>query len=178
MWGSWFQINIRIPISSTTLMMNGAMACPCVFGLLCRSARDSEYFMKVVIATEPWRTEPDMVPIPWRPVQLPKTLAIGVSLVMGLCDHTHRSRQLSTKSRRCWVLKKILRSYHGSLLNTLQDTTSFEDFISGTGAKRITVSWQDLESQYCYYHLGYSNPVIQPTGPLKRIGTGIVRVKS
>jgi amidase len=72
------QTSGRVPISGTTLMMNGSMACPCVFGPICRSARDSEYFMKVVIATEPWRTEPDMVPIPWRPVELPKTLTIGV----------------------------------------------------------------------------------------------------
>jgi hypothetical protein len=58
--------------------MEGWMSFPVVMGALCRLARDLEYFMKTVLATEPWWTRQEIVPLPWREVELPEKMTIGV----------------------------------------------------------------------------------------------------
>jgi amidase len=46
--------------------------------------RDNEYFMKTVLATEPWRNSHDLVPLPWREFALPEKLTIGFILDDGV----------------------------------------------------------------------------------------------
>jgi hypothetical protein len=56
--------------------MEECMSFPVVMGALCRSARDAEYFMKTVIGTEAWRTSQEIVPLPWRDVELSETIGV------------------------------------------------------------------------------------------------------
>ena len=57
--------------------MKGCEAFPEVIGVICNTTRDSEYFMRNVLATEPWRNQPDMVPLPWRDPSPPRKITIG-----------------------------------------------------------------------------------------------------
>ncbi|OBT89845.1 hypothetical protein VE02_00784 [Pseudogymnoascus sp. 03VT05] len=72
------QTSGRIPASGNTMPMNGCASFPVVVGPLCRSARDSEFFMKTIIGTSPWRKNPDVMPIPWDTFRVPKKLTIGI----------------------------------------------------------------------------------------------------
>jgi amidase len=67
----------RIPIFRGSALMRGCKSFPIVAGALCKTAEDSEYFMATVLAAEPWKTAPSIVPIPWRQPELTKVV-IGV----------------------------------------------------------------------------------------------------
>jgi amidase len=67
----------RIPPAGCCFTMPGCNTFPVVIGPVCRSARDNDHFMKVIIDAEPWKTEQDMVPIPWRSTPLPEKIRIG-----------------------------------------------------------------------------------------------------
>jgi amidase len=68
----------RIPVAGCTLPMSGCNTFPVVVGPVCRSLRDNEYFLKTIIDAEPWKTEHEIVPIPWRDIQLPERITIGI----------------------------------------------------------------------------------------------------
>jgi hypothetical protein len=82
--------------------MDGNSAFPIVGGPVCHSVRDQNLFMKTIvrvrgipqaylkslqIGTEPWRTEPEVPPVPWRNYVLPagKKLTFGIYMDDGLC---------------------------------------------------------------------------------------------
>jgi amidase len=52
---------------------------------LANSARDLELFCRVVLASEPWRHEPQLIEIPWKTdVQTPSKLRIGLLACDGI----------------------------------------------------------------------------------------------
>lgn len=71
------QTSNRVPLSGCVLPMKGCESFPVVVGPVCRSARDNEYFLKVMLDSQPWRTEPELVPMPWRDITLPEKLRVG-----------------------------------------------------------------------------------------------------
>lgn len=75
----------RIPTANGTRPMNGCESFPVVVGPICRSARDFEYFQKVILDTQPWKIHPAMIPIPWRYEPTPARLTIGVFADDGVC---------------------------------------------------------------------------------------------
>lgn len=68
----------RTPATGVHLPMIGNDASAAGFAPLCRSARDDEFFMKFIVDQEPWKTEPVMPPVPWKVLETPKKLTIGV----------------------------------------------------------------------------------------------------
>jgi amidase len=58
--------------------MAGQEAVPGVNGPLARTLADIIFYTKAIITSEPWLIDPKCVPIPWRPVEPPKKLKIGV----------------------------------------------------------------------------------------------------
>ncbi|OBT94072.1 hypothetical protein VE01_07080 [Pseudogymnoascus verrucosus] len=67
----------RIPLAGSNFPMKGCEAFPEVVGVICKTTRDTEYFMRNVLDTQPWRNQPDMVPLPWRGAPTPKKITIG-----------------------------------------------------------------------------------------------------
>ena len=67
----------RIPLDGIQHVILGNDAIPCVGGPVCRSARDNEYFIKTILAGEPWKATHSVVPLPWRTVALPEKITIG-----------------------------------------------------------------------------------------------------
>ena len=63
----------------------GNEAFAAVFGPITRTARDTEAFMKFIVGTEAWKVEPSLVPMPWRQVETPKRLVVGVFADDGIC---------------------------------------------------------------------------------------------
>lgn len=78
------QTSNRVPTGGCVLPMNGCEAFPVVVGPVCRSARDNEHFLKVVMDAQPWTSDPVVVPIPWRAIDLPKKLKVGILADDGL----------------------------------------------------------------------------------------------
>jgi amidase len=58
--------------------MAGQEAVPSVNGSLARSLADITYYTKAIIDSKPWLIDPKCVPIPWRVIEPPKKLKIGV----------------------------------------------------------------------------------------------------
>jgi Asp-tRNA(Asn)/Glu-tRNA(Gln) amidotransferase A subunit family amidase len=42
------------------------------------SPRDLKLYSKIIVDTKPWLVDPKIVPIPWRPVELPRQLSFAV----------------------------------------------------------------------------------------------------
>ncbi|KAF2679631.1 amidase [Lentithecium fluviatile CBS 122367] len=70
----------RIPTDGWGYMMAGADTVESVLGPLSNTLFGLKIFMKTVIDAQPWQTEPALIPMPWRDVQLPRDrpLKIGV----------------------------------------------------------------------------------------------------
>jgi Asp-tRNA(Asn)/Glu-tRNA(Gln) amidotransferase A subunit family amidase len=70
----------RLPTDGWGYMMAGADSVEAVLGPLSTSIKGLEIFMKAVIDTEPWLTEPALIPMPWRTYAVPhdRPLRIGV----------------------------------------------------------------------------------------------------
>jgi amidase len=58
--------------------MAGQEAVPSVNGPLARTLADISFYTKAIIDSEPWLVDPKCVPIPWRVVEPPSKLKIGV----------------------------------------------------------------------------------------------------
>lgn len=68
----------RLPTDGWGYMMAGADNVETCLGPLSTSFAGLELFMKTIIDSQPWLTEPALIPMPWREIQLPETLKIGV----------------------------------------------------------------------------------------------------
>jgi amidase len=70
----------RLPTDGWGYMMAGADSVETVLGPLSTSFDGLEIFMKTIIDSEPWLTEPALIPMPWRVYDLPqdRSLKIGV----------------------------------------------------------------------------------------------------
>ncbi|KAF2246347.1 amidase [Trematosphaeria pertusa] len=70
----------RIPTDGWGYLMAGADVIESVLGPLSTSLTGLTLFMKTIVDAEPWLTEPALIPMPWRDIELPKDrpLRIGV----------------------------------------------------------------------------------------------------
>ncbi|KAF2750226.1 amidase [Sporormia fimetaria CBS 119925] len=68
----------RIPTDGWGYLMAGADHVESVLGPLSTSLSGLRVFMKAIIDSQPWLTEPALFPMPWRKVELPSTVKIGV----------------------------------------------------------------------------------------------------
>jgi amidase len=70
----------RLPTDGWGYMMAGADTVETVLGPLSSSLDGLKIFMKTIIDTEPWLTEPALIPVPWRDYIVPqgRPLKIGV----------------------------------------------------------------------------------------------------
>jgi amidase len=90
----------RIPLNEAKLAMPGYDSTPASAGPVCRSLRDNELFIKVMLDAQPWLVQPGLVPIPWRPVEL-TNVKIGVSFDDGICrPHPPIKRAIEYVSKR------------------------------------------------------------------------------
>lgn len=68
--------------------MAGQEAVPSVNGPLARTLADISFYTKAVIGSEPWLVDPRCIPIPWRVIEPPKKLKIGVLWHDGIVTPT------------------------------------------------------------------------------------------
>lgn len=70
----------RLPTDGWGYMMAGADTVETVLGPLSTSSKGLQIFMKAIIDSEPWLTEPALIPMPWRKYTITQeqTLRIGV----------------------------------------------------------------------------------------------------
>ncbi|KAI4957925.1 hypothetical protein J4E86_005065 [Alternaria arbusti] len=63
----------------------GQEAVQSVNGPMGKTLRDITMYSKAIVDAECWKLDPKMLPIPWRPVDLPKKLKIAVLYNDGIC---------------------------------------------------------------------------------------------
>lgn len=70
----------RMPTDGWGYIMAGADTVESVLGPLSTSLFGLKIFMKTIIDAQPWLTEPALIPMPWREIELPKNrpLRVGV----------------------------------------------------------------------------------------------------
>ncbi|KAI1393791.1 amidase [Hypoxylon trugodes] len=78
----------RFPTLRCRSGMPGQEAVQSVNGPLTQTIEDLEFYSKTVIDAEPWNVDPRCLPIPWRPVNLPAKLKIGVMRDDGMARPT------------------------------------------------------------------------------------------
>ncbi|KAF2031362.1 amidase [Setomelanomma holmii] len=89
----------RLPTDGWGYMMAGADTVETVLGPLSTSLEGLEIFMKAIIDSEPWLTEPALIPMPWRTYSVPhdRPLRIGVLWHDGIVrPHPPITRALRT----------------------------------------------------------------------------------
>jgi amidase len=73
----------RLPLDGLPHEALGNESIPCVAGLVCRSARDNEHFMKVIVGVQPWKQSLMVIALPWRTVCLPEIREADYQLSHG-----------------------------------------------------------------------------------------------
>ncbi|KAF2128547.1 amidase [Dothidotthia symphoricarpi CBS 119687] len=93
----------RLPTDGWGYMMAGADTVETVLGPLSTSLDGLKIFMKTIVDSEPWLTEPALIPMPWRTYTLPqdRPLKIGVLWHDGVVrPHPPITRALKSISDR------------------------------------------------------------------------------
>lgn len=78
----------RFPKVGNTTSMPGQEGIPAVYSPMARSLPDLTYFLKSVIDMKPWEYDYTVLPIPWRDVELPSKLKVGVIYDDGVVTPT------------------------------------------------------------------------------------------
>lgn len=78
----------RFPVRNCRSGMPGQEAVPSVNGPLAPTLEDVKLYSKSVIGGQPWLRDPKCLPIPWRDVELPQKLRIGVMWHDGIVQPT------------------------------------------------------------------------------------------
>lgn len=78
----------RFPVRNCRSGMPGQEAVPSVNGPLAPTLEDVKLYSKSVIGGQPWLRDPKCLPIPWRDVELPQKLRIGVMWHDGIVHPT------------------------------------------------------------------------------------------
>ncbi|KAL7920605.1 amidase signature domain-containing protein [Trichoderma austrokoningii] len=78
----------RFPVRNCRSGMPGQEAVPSVNGPLAPTLEDVKLYSKSVIGGQPWLRDPKCLPIPWRDVELPQKLRIGVMWHDGVVQPT------------------------------------------------------------------------------------------
>lgn len=92
----------RLPTDGWGYMMAGADSVETVLGPLSTSLSGLQLFMKAIIDSQPWLTEPALIPMPWRPYTIPqdRPLRIGILWHDGIVrPHPPITRALRTLSQ-------------------------------------------------------------------------------
>ncbi|EDU47440.1 GatA Asp-tRNAAsn Glu-tRNAGln amidotransferase A subunit [Pyrenophora tritici-repentis] len=63
----------------------GQEAVQSVNGPMGKTLEDITMYSKAIVDAQPWKVDPKMLPIPWRPAELPKKLRIAVLWSDGIC---------------------------------------------------------------------------------------------
>ncbi|KAL7422614.1 hypothetical protein Q5752_003262 [Cryptotrichosporon argae] len=78
----------RFPTLGSRAGLQGQEAVRGVNGPMSSSLESVELFARAVVGTEPWKSDPGCIPIPWRSVELPKKLCFGLVLDNGVIRPT------------------------------------------------------------------------------------------
>lgn len=68
----------RFPTGGAKSGLAGQEAVRSINGPMARSLKDLEVWAQAVVGGEPWRVDPNCLPVPWRKVQVGERLRIGV----------------------------------------------------------------------------------------------------
>ncbi|KAJ4366843.1 hypothetical protein N0V83_007371 [Neocucurbitaria cava] len=71
----------RLPSDGWGYMMAGADTVETVLGPLSTSLEGLKIFMKSIIDSQPWLTEPALIPMPWRPYTIPQDRPLKLGLL-------------------------------------------------------------------------------------------------
>ncbi|KAJ7101415.1 amidase signature domain-containing protein [Mycena belliarum] len=78
---------LRVPKGVGTTSLYGADSIVATFGPLCRSLRDMNLWFSVVLGTEPWLKEYNLIPIPWSIPTAPRWSGLGGRIRVGVMWH-------------------------------------------------------------------------------------------
>jgi amidase len=94
----------RLPTDGWGYMMAAADTVVTVMGPLSTSLEGLEIFMRTIVDSEPWNTEPALIPIPWQEFRLPNRRPIRIGVLWH--DETVRPHPPITRALRL-VSKKM-----------------------------------------------------------------------
>jgi Asp-tRNA(Asn)/Glu-tRNA(Gln) amidotransferase A subunit family amidase len=102
----------RVPTTGWSSTPPGADPIPTVLGPMSCSLEGIDMFMDVVLASEPWKVEPALVPLPWRTVDIvpspTRPLRIGVAVDDGVVvPHPPIVRVLEELSKKMAALAHV-----------------------------------------------------------------------
>lgn len=123
----------RLPHSGLTGLHDGMKNLVGVVGPLARSIEDLELFCVAALKHEPWKYEPSLIEIPWRPeTQVPKTLRIGVIWSDGVVQpHPPIVRALNQVVSTLTDAGHTVIDWDASLHRELYDVTNEVYFLDG-----------------------------------------------
>lgn len=160
----------RFPTYAARSAMAGQEAVNSINGPMSTDLDSLNLFAEAVVGWKPWRLDPKCVPIPWTPVDLPKTgLVFGLLLDDG-CVHPeppvirallHTKKQLEAAGHMVieWTVKddvfalckRILEEFFAmdgrdAILQLAKDGNEHERWVPGlpkpTSSKTVSESWQ------------------------------------
>jgi len=73
----------RLPYDGIELPGAGQESVKCVIGPLTHSIDDIDLFMDTILKQEPWDTEVDLLPLPWKKVSASKDMTVGIMWTDG-----------------------------------------------------------------------------------------------
>ena len=102
----------RVPTTGWSSTPPGADPIPTVLGPMSHSLEGVEMFMDVVLAAEPWKVEPALVPLPWRAVNIApnpaRPLRVGIATHDGVVvPHPPLARVLKYLSEKMASLAHV-----------------------------------------------------------------------
>jgi amidase len=95
----------RLPTDGWGYMMAGADTVETVLGPLSTSVEGLRIFMKTIIDSEPWLTEPALIPMPWRTYDVPQNRPLRI----GVLRHDGIVRPHPPVSRALMLVSTALR---------------------------------------------------------------------
>ena len=110
-----------------------------------KTLEDITMYSKAIVDAQPWKVDPKMLPIPWRPAELPKKLRIAVLWSDGTClptpPVTRALKETVEKLKKAghdvveWD-PKLHTTALQLLVRFLRIIQNFELIISGTHVRR------------------------------------------
>lgn len=122
----------RFSYMNVTNSCSGQMISPSVIGPMTRSLNDTEFISKLVIGTECWKEDPDVLPLPWADIHQDR-FTIGIIEDDGLArPHAPILRAIKNLSSKpehlgCSIVR-IKIPFHQQLFSALEKILSAEAF--------------------------------------------------
>ncbi|CZR53876.1 related to vitamin D3 hydroxylase-associated protein [Phialocephala subalpina] len=161
----------RIPTDGWCSTMAGADSIPGVIGPLSTSLSGIKLFMKTIIDSQPWLSEPALIPIPWNPIQISDNQPLKIAVMWNdgvVTPHPPVTRALKELSSRLRTLPNVdIVDWHPHLHDEAWAIISSLYFTDGGTADAATIAesgepWRPLTTWMLK-----ENPCVKKLSPQK-----------